>query len=415
MSSQYIKPKININRSSTVLSGILLVAGTCIGSGIIALPLSLAKIGILPSILLMLVIWCVIFYTALVSLELNLQAKKGLALGALCKKFSGKIAGIIGTSSIKILCYSLLSAYIYSGSSVVEQILINDIIDWKLLYILIIAGIFLLPKTFIKNINSILFISLIGVIGLLLGYLMFNIKWRQVTLIGPEVLKIMSWISIIPVVFTSFGFQVIFHTMTNQYKNNAATLKRVFLLGSIIPAIVYIIWNSIILAAIQQYSPDFYQQMSNDNADIGDLVSHLASIAQLESIQLMILWISSLAIATSIIGVGIGLFETIEQQMHLICKNYQWRRIIALIVTLLPPYIITIYIPNAFISVLGFAGLILAVIAIILPIFLLFQLHNRTLYYSLLKKQFFIIILMAAGIIIILCEIINIAKKLYWI
>jgi tyrosine-specific transport protein len=35
----------------------LLIAGTCIGSGMIALPLVLAKVGLVPSILLMVAIW----------------------------------------------------------------------------------------------------------------------------------------------------------------------------------------------------------------------------------------------------------------------------------------------------------------------------------------------------------------------
>jgi tyrosine-specific transport protein len=71
---------------------ILLVAGTCIGSGMIALPLVLAKLGIIPSAVLMLLTWLLMYYTSLVNLELNLQAGKGMSLGALGRHFSGPIA-----------------------------------------------------------------------------------------------------------------------------------------------------------------------------------------------------------------------------------------------------------------------------------------------------------------------------------
>jgi len=50
------------------MGAILLIAGTCIGSGMIALPLVLAKIGLVPSILIMLLIWFIMHYTSLVNL-----------------------------------------------------------------------------------------------------------------------------------------------------------------------------------------------------------------------------------------------------------------------------------------------------------------------------------------------------------
>ena len=62
---------------------IILIAATCIGSGMIALPMLLVKLGIIPSVLLMLLIWSIIYYTSLVNIELNLQAGDGLSLGAL--------------------------------------------------------------------------------------------------------------------------------------------------------------------------------------------------------------------------------------------------------------------------------------------------------------------------------------------
>ncbi len=84
-----------------LIGSILLISGTCIGSGMIALPMVLAKLGIIPSIILMFIM----YYTSLINLELNLQAGKGLTLGMLGKYFSGHTAQIIGTVSLKLLSY----------------------------------------------------------------------------------------------------------------------------------------------------------------------------------------------------------------------------------------------------------------------------------------------------------------------
>ncbi|AFC69891.1 amino acid permease [Rickettsia amblyommatis] len=65
-----------------LIGSILLISGTCIGSGMIALPMVLAKLGIIiPSIILMFIIWFIMYYTSLINLEFDLQAGQGLILG----------------------------------------------------------------------------------------------------------------------------------------------------------------------------------------------------------------------------------------------------------------------------------------------------------------------------------------------
>ncbi|MFP3012075.1 MAG: aromatic amino acid transport family protein [Rickettsia sp.] len=44
-----------------LIGSILLISGTCIGSGMIALPMVLAKLGIIPSIILMFIIWFIMY------------------------------------------------------------------------------------------------------------------------------------------------------------------------------------------------------------------------------------------------------------------------------------------------------------------------------------------------------------------
>ena len=115
------------------LGAIMLISGTCIGSGIIALPMILAKLGIIPSILLMIVIWSLMYYTSLINLELNLQAGRGLPLAALAEKFAGKnsfsgrCAKYLSVISMKLLSYSLLAVFIYGLSSVLQKLVMVSI------------------------------------------------------------------------------------------------------------------------------------------------------------------------------------------------------------------------------------------------------------------------------------------------
>ncbi len=399
------------------LGAILLVAGTCIGSGMIALPMVLAKLGLIPSIMLMGTIWFIMYYTSLINLELNLQAGKGLPLGELGKLFSGKTAELLWIVSLKLLSYSLLAVFIYGGSSILQEWLstklmldysFNQIATW---YALIAIALLLLPITFIDYFNRILFLGMLSVIALLIAGLIISINWSNLPLFSEQYRDLSAWATLIPVVFTSFGFQVIFHTLTNYCQLNAKMLKRAFLWGSLIPTFVYILWTCSILSAVYQDNPQFYVQMIDGKAEIGELIQVLSGIAQWQSVQLLIWWISSLAIATSVLGVGMGLHDTLKGVLTKRISHSSLSNVLASIMTILPAYLVVIYVPNAFITVLGFAGMILAIIAVLLPVYLFWRLNRQKLHYSELRITSLIHLSTLAAIAVILCEIFNMTKR----
>ena len=60
-----------------LLGAILLIAGTTIGAGILALPVSTGRAGFWPSIGVMLFCWLYLVYAAFCILEVNLALKHG--------------------------------------------------------------------------------------------------------------------------------------------------------------------------------------------------------------------------------------------------------------------------------------------------------------------------------------------------
>jgi tyrosine-specific transport protein len=397
--------------SSKQIGAISLVAGTCIGSGMIALPLVLAKFGILPSIILMLVTWFFMYYTSLINLELNLQAGEGLPLGLLGRRFSGPLAELLGTGSLKLLSYALMAVFISGGSSIAEEYLSSKM-GWNsspqmllACYSLVVAALLLLPIKILDYLNRILFIALMGVILFLLIALMASIEWSHLPWYGENYRDASHWADAIPVVFTSFGFQVIFHTMTNYCHKDASVLKKAFLWGSFIPALVYIAWTCSILGVIFTEAPAFYVAMSQGSVEVGELIATLGSIAKWESMQLFIWAISSLAIATSVLGVGVGLCDTIDGMLSNRVTNPYVRKVLAAGLAVLPPFMAVSLVPNAFIAVLGFAGMILAFIAILLPLYLFWQLKPRQLHYPQLNRPMLLALSFGVGLIVVACEL----------
>ena len=91
------------------ITSTLLVAGMCIGGGTIAIPMVFAKLGILPSIFITLVVWFLNYYPSLGGMELNLRSERGLSLGELGKNFSGRGAQMAGELCVKVLSYAALT------------------------------------------------------------------------------------------------------------------------------------------------------------------------------------------------------------------------------------------------------------------------------------------------------------------
>lgn len=393
------------------IGAILFVAGTCIGSGMIALPMVLAKLGIISSLLLMMGIWFIMYYTSLVNLELNLQAGCGLSLGALGRRFSGKIAELIGGMSLKLLSYSLLAVFIYGESSILQKLITSKVFThYSLSHIATVSAfiailLLLLPIRFIDYFNRLLFIGLIAVVTLLLGGLVLTINWSELPLFSDQSNSLSVWMAIIPVVFTSFGFQVIFHTLSNYCNMDSKMLKKAFFWGSLIPAIVYMVWTCSILSVVYQDNPQFYQKMLQGTAEVGELIHALSGIAHSQSVELSVWSISLLAITTSILGVGVGLCDGLKGILSKKVPHPPIRNICASLMTILPAYLVVIYVPNAFITVLGFAGMILAVIAVLLPTYLFWQLKREELYYAELNRKYLLRCSIATALGVIICEI----------
>jgi tyrosine-specific transport protein len=391
------------------IGSVILIAGTCIGSGMIALPMVLAKLGLIPSIILMLSIWILTYYTSLINIELNLQAGKGMSIGELGQHFSGKIAGLFGFSSLKILSYALLAVFIYGGSSVLKK-LFGGGISMNIIstgYAFIVILILLLPVKILDYINRFLFAALLGITAILIAGLFSMIDWSNMPLFAENYQDLSLWRVVAPVVFTSFGFQVIFHTVTNYCNKDAKVLKKAFFWGSLIPAIVYIIWTCGVLSVVYNKNPDFYHQMVIGDVEVGDLVAKLSSIAKWQAVQLLVWWISFFAIVTSVLGVGMGLCDSLRSMLDAIIPNKTLRRIAASLITILPAYIVAMLIPNAFIMVLGFAGMILVIISILLPSYLFYVGKIKNLNYKILRYKSVIALAVIIGVAVISCELAN--------
>lgn len=385
---------------------ILLVAGTCLGSGMVALPIVLSKLGVYIGVAAMVFMWAIMYGAALVTVELNLQAKRSMPLGQLGKHFSGETAKFLGILSIKLLSYALLSAFLYGISSILHELLPQHTQTTILIWCSLCA--FLVLSThmpLIDFLNRMLFHSLLVGLGALILFLWIKLPGVSHLPLVPIACTQGSWTGILPVIFTAFGFHGMIHALTDYCENDAIVLKRAFFWGSLIPAVIYILWTVGVLGTIYGADRAFYDTMAYKGVEVGDLVRELTDLSHTPWLKTIIWAGMVLKFALSIIGVGLSLREALKP----LCQKHVPQPVLSAL-CIGPPMLVAYFIPNAFIAVLGFAGMILVIIALFLPLYLLYF-AKKPFNFSLLNRPWILGILWAVGGITIVAEMVHTLYK----
>lgn len=395
-----------------------LVAGTSLGAGVIALPMVLCKIGIFPSILLISVFWFFMYLSGLLGLELNLRAQKGLSLGELGTLYSGPLASCIGTLSLMMLTYALLCAYLYGGASIFQSFLDAHLGHSFSLQIIITGYAFLLffilrsPIGMILYINKVLLLVVLGSFGLLMLGLLKKINPSHIPLTSSMLDSVNSWVKVIPVLFTAFGFQVIFHTLTNFCDKDPKILKRAVFWGSLIPSLIYVIWTLTALGILYYYAPENYKLLTLGQLEVGQFIRSLADTASWPLIQALAALISIFAILKSSIGVGLGLLEAWQEYLRRVFSfQLSIEKNVSLGLTLCIPLMLALFVSELFLKAISFAGMILTIIAIFLPLWLINckNAKRERSFYPLVQNKVLQLLLFIIGVVIVGCEILNIS------
>ncbi len=386
-----------------------LLAGTAIGSGMISLPMVLAKFGIINTCAIMIFFAALTYLTALIRSDLNLNLHAEATLKEVGRAFDCRWVGIFGNFLLILLHFALMAAYLFGFSSILCSFFGNtasQLVVIALSAIGVALG-FLFASHFIINVNKFLFISMFFIFMVLVIDLFFETPINFIPKCAEEI-KINEWTTLVPVIFTSFGFQGSIHSMTKFCNNNREMIKNACFWGSIIPAVVYIVWTVAILLVVANTDAHFFQLMLDGKAnDVGALVTVLSQAASSKNVQIIVWIVSALAILTSVLGVGLALMDIFQQEWQGISKH----KILGIVV--FAPAAVSMLVPNAFIRILNVSGVILALIAIVVPVIISLNMQRigkATKSPLLLKNKFTILGVFACGIAIIALGILDLIK-----
>lgn len=360
------------------IGGILLVSGTTIGAGMLALPILTSFVGFFPSICIFLLCWLVMLATAFFFLDVNLAVKGEPNLISMAHQMLGGWGKGLSWIVYLLLLYSLTAAYISASAplftSAIHSLTGYVLPSWLAPFSLpIIFGFFVYLGTLgVDMINRLLMIGL-GVSYLtLVGFLPDHIEGVLLTHVdwNPTLVTL-------PVVITSFGYHIIIPSLTTYMNHDRKRLRRTLVIGSLLPFVIYVLWQVLILGIV----PIFGDNSLVSSWKAGS--SATIPLAQIVSNKWVVVgahFFSFFAIVTSFLGVTLSLSDFLTDGFKI--KKTWEGRLIACLMTFIPPLVFVLTYQRGFFVALEYAGAFVAILLIFLPAMMAWKLKASKFYQS---------------------------------
>lgn len=342
------------------LGSILIIAGTAIGGGMLALPLASAGPGFGYSTLMLALIWLGLLASALVLLEAVLAFPQGTNFSTIARLTLGVPGQVVMWISMLMLLYALDAAYISGGSSLIvaalSQALNIDISPHisACLFLLVLGSIVWYSTRAVDRVNSILF-SLKGVAFILLVSLFApHVNFTQLLASGDSQYLIYA----IPIFFTSFGFHPVIPSIASYNKLDPKRCRRIILIGGTLPLIIYIVWEISTLGIIPRSGENSFFNILSEQGSVGQMMITFDLVLNSKLTTLAANAFSDIAVTTSFLGVSLALFDFIADATRR--PNTLKGRSQTAIMAFLPPLAFALFYPNGFILALSNAAIVFA-------------------------------------------------------
>ena len=356
---------MGLNMRSRIIGGILLIVGTSIGGGMLALPVANAAIGFWQSSIFLLLCWALMTLGAFFILEVNLYLPPGKNMVSMASATLGKPGLWAAWLSYLFLLYTLLSAYISGGADVLGGLLQQINIHasaWKLttLFTLVFGLIVYGGIRQVDLVNRGLMFTKLGVYFILVLMIspyihLKHFEGGHVRLIGGSIM----------ILITSFGFAIIVPSLREYFEDNIPLLKKVVLIGSIIPLLCYIAWDAAILGSLPSHGEHGLTSLMHDPHTTSSLAKMLSETVNNNRVSSCFDFFTSICMLTAFLGVSLCLMSFLGDGLNM--KQQGKHGLWLFLLTFLPSLLIVLFYPGAYIQALSYAGFFCVILLLLLP------------------------------------------------
>lgn len=328
-----------------MLGGTLLITGTMIGVGMLALPVSTGPGGFLPAMVIYLICWLFMLCTGLLLLEVCSWMPKESNLISMASKLLGPFGKNVCWVVYLFLFVTVMIAHVAGGGNIVSEITNGAVPPWlsMILYVIVFSPVIYLGTRSVDRLNIAL------MVGVAISYLLFvfvsydHVDTKLLTYTDwPK-----AWVAL-PILFTAFTYQVIIPSLMTYMDRNVKKVRLCIILGTSIPLVIYLVWELLILGIVP----------TAELVEAGKL-GHNAVMPLKQFVQSSTLFAIGKAFAfftmtTSYIGLSLAYIDFLADGLKV--KKQGWRKLVLCFAIFLPPVVISLTKPDIFLVSLGYAG-----------------------------------------------------------
>ena len=338
-------------KPGSLLGGVLLITGSCVGAGMLGLPIITGLAGFGPSLLMFVLVWLFMTSTALLLVEANGWFTRKVNFMSIVEHSLGRGGKILCLVTCLFLFYALLVAYI-SGSGSLFSSLLQNWLGW----------------TAPNWVGSLLFVSLFGIVVyrgtrqvdlwnrvlmafkilFFVGLAFIGIRFVDISLLSYSrpAIAIFS----LPLLVISFGFHNMIPTLTSYMQGDLKRVRMAIFGGSLFAFLLYVIWEILVLGAVPIESLIRTFQLDQEGSQA------LVSVLHSPWISLFAQGLAFFAILTSFLAQALSLVHFLADGVKVTPRSDKKESPLLCSLVLMPPLILSLACPLLFFKALNFAG-----------------------------------------------------------
>lgn len=335
---------------SKILGGILLVAGCCIGAGMLGLPVLAGKAGFFPSCILFFLSWMFMASTGLLLIEVVQWFQGPVNLITLADQTLGKWGkrGVILLYGF--LFYCLMVAYTAGSGNLLVDLIQEETSLQLAPWLGSLITTFCMALFVYLGTRTVDFSNRLLMIGLILSYVLLFV-WGAPH-VSASNLHVTNWVVaplVLPAMIISFGFHNLVPNLHRYLEGNVKALRCVIILGSLLPLVIYLAWQWLVLGMVS--NPNEFQYAIDEGSLITRLLKNTVGSPLVIDVAHHFAFF---AIVTSFLTVSYTFVDFFADGTHI--RNSNLGKAFLCSLVYIPPLILAFVYPQIFLQALNYAG-----------------------------------------------------------
>jgi tyrosine-specific transport protein len=337
-----------------ILNALFLVTGTCIGGGMLVLPIASSLAGFWPSVTIMFIACAFMTLSGLLFLEATLWMKEGSHIMSLSRDLLNKFGQIVCWVVYLFISYASLIGDASGGGKAVSFIL-TDIFHipfsnplGSACFLLILIGVMYTCSRSLDRVNVVLFT---GVIAAFVCILMLAPQEVNLHALKKQNWGVNNLFFVMPLMLTTFSFPGIVPTIVPYLKRDVKSIRIAIIGGASLTFVIYFLWLLIVLGTVPHEGTAGLQEAFLSDVPATECLHYAIKNSTL---CYLIHFFAFFSLTTSFLGISLTLFDFLSDGFG-ISKKGAGKLILNLLIAA-PTLFFAVYFQRAFITALELSG-----------------------------------------------------------